>query len=99
MKIRTRKIKRMKVSAIAFLFLVFAASLYLFSSLFLRTYNVTLSRRIQSTKTEIITCSADNDKLKEDIQSLSSYDRVMSIALGDNMALYQANITTVISHE
>ncbi len=97
MKIKTRRIKRMKISAISFLFLVFAASLYLLSSLFLRTYNVSLSRRIRANKNEIYSCSLENEQLQQDIQNLSSYDRVMNIAMGDNMALFQANITTVLT--
>ncbi len=97
MVIKKRKIRRIKISAVALMVFTFSFALYLFTSLFLRNYNVSLSKKIQKNNTEITEYTALNQALELDIQQLSSYDRVMAIANDSNMALYKDNIITVTS--
>ena len=65
------------------------------SSLFLRTYNNSLSARQQSVSRDIAALQTENDALKIEVQSLSTRDRVTGIAAEDGMTQNQGNIVTI----
>ena len=93
---RNRKTKRrinlLKLSSALFLF---SGILYLFSAIFLRSYNNSLSTRTQSISSDIVTMQAQNDALQVDIETLSSSDRVEGIAASNGMSRNQDSIITI----
>lgn len=95
-----KKVKRtIKFRGLTILLLVFSSFLALLSSLFLRTYNISLNHELQSMKNEIAVLSAENDSLQISIQALSARDRVMAIAERNGLASNQDNVVTVITTE
>lgn len=68
---------------------------YLFCTLFLRSYNNSLSTKKQSIDSQIATIETQNDAVKVEIQTLSSSDRVDEIAAGDGMSRNQSNVITI----
>ena len=93
---RNRKTKRrinlLKLSSALFLF---SGILYLFSAIFLRSYNNSLSTRTQSINADIVTMQAQNDALQVDIETLSSSERVEGIAASNGMKRNQDSIITI----
>ncbi len=99
MKIETKKRtkKKRKINLAGFSVAVFfmSAILSLFCTLFLRSYNNSLSTQKQSIDSQIATIETQNDAVKVEIQTLSSSDRVDEIAAGDGMSRNQSNIITI----
>ena len=77
-----KKKKKLRLEGLAAVLLFFASVCYVSSSLFLRTYNYSLSARHQSVSHDIV-------------QSLSTRDRVTGIAAEDGMTQNQGNIVTI----
>lgn len=96
-KIVTVKKKKRRINlfrlSIGFFFISAAAAL--FSSLFLRSYNNSLSTQTQSIDSQIATIQTQNDAVKVEIQTLSSSDRVDEIAAGSGMSRNQNNVITI----
>lgn len=76
---------------------VFGCSAFLFlcSSLFLRTYNNSLSARVQEIKQEIATIETQNDSLEVEISKLVSVDRIDEIAANGGLSRNQNNIVRI----
>lgn len=68
---------------------------FLFSTLFLRSYNNSLSTQKQTIDQQIATIEVQNDAIQVEIQTLSSSDRVDEIAAGNGMSRNQNNVTTI----
>ena len=92
-----KNVKRRSYKFEVFVILLFtiSAMAYLMSSLFLHSYNNTLSMEIQSVKGQISTLTVENNALNVKIQTLSTKDRVMEIANDAGLELNQTNIITV----
>lgn len=95
--VKVKKTKKRRFNFMRFSMLVFFVSLCaaLCSTLFLRSYNNSLSTQKQSIDSEIATIQTQNDAVKVEIQTLSSSDRVDEIALGNGMNRNQNNVTTI----
>lgn len=76
-------------------FCLFTFVIYLFSSLFLRTYNVSLSRSLQTCNAEITSYQRENAAIALQIQQLSTYDRVLASVEGEDMSVMEENIVTI----
>ena len=85
MAVRKRRVRKLKSSFFALIICMFSFVLYLISALFLRTYNVSLSRQLQTANAEIETYTRANAAIAIEIQQLSTMDRVMAIADEENM--------------
>ncbi len=96
---KNKKRRRFNIKNFAILFFVFAAGCSLVSSLFLRSYNNSLSVRIQSIGGQISVIETENASHKVEIQTLSSRDRVRTIAEEGGLEMNQDNITTVMVGE
>lgn len=71
-----------------------SALLYLCSTLFLKSYNNTLSTKKQTVETQVIAVKQQNDEASKEVNELSSQNRVASVA--QSSLSYQAqNIVTV----
>lgn len=90
-----KKKKKLRLEGLAAVLLFFASVCYVSSSLFLRTYNNSLSARQQSVSRDIAALQTENDALKIEVQSLSTRDHVTGIAAEDGMTQNQGNIVTI----
>lgn len=90
-----KKKKKLRLEGFAAALFFIAALFSVSSSLFLRTYNNSLSAQKQSIGRQISALQTENDALKVEVQSLSTRDRVTDIAQQDGMAQNQNNIVTI----
>ena len=88
-------LKRIKYNRLLSLFTFLSFTLYLFTCLFLQSYNNDLSMQLQSIKGDIVTIQDTNNSLKINIQSLSSNNRVQDIAGEAGLSLNQNNIISI----
>ncbi|NLC96438.1 MAG: hypothetical protein GX675_02580 [Erysipelotrichaceae bacterium] len=98
-KIVKRKKRRFNFQGFIFVFLLISGFFYLLSSVFLRTYNNSLSLKKQSILSQIATLEIENDSIEVLIQSLSTRDRVITIANDNGLTLDQSNIITITTGE
>lgn len=91
-KTKKRRIDMFHISISFFSISLLAA---LISTLFLRSYNNSLSTQKQSIDSQIATIQTQNDAVKVEIQTLSSSDRVDEIAAGSGMSRNQSNVITI----
>lgn len=99
-KMNTKKRKKtLKLYSASILFFFTSLLLYLVSSLFLRTYNNSLSLKTQSILSEIHQIQVENESINITIQNLSSRDRVVAIASDSGLELNQDNIITISDGE
>ena len=78
-----------------FVFTAFALVVWLFSTLFLRSYNINLSMQQQQIASKISALQVENDAIRVEIQSLNSRERVTNIASDAGLQVNQNNIVTV----
>lgn len=72
--------RRKNINGLIYSALVFSLLLFLITQVFIRTENTKLMKAIQDKDREIANIKIDNEVLLGDIQDLSSYGRVVSIA-------------------
>ncbi|MFV0380537.1 MAG: cell division protein FtsL [Anaerorhabdus sp.] len=97
-KIKSRK-RKLSLEGLTVLMLVTALMASLGSSLFLRSFNNTLSIEAQKINSEIMSFESQNESLKIEIQTLSSRGRVTNIATDNGLDMNHENITTVMVGE
>ncbi len=98
-KVKVIRRKKFSLSRTIQTLFVLSVMLFIFSAIFLRTYNVSLSVQTQKAQKKIVEIRKENQTLASDIQELSAYTRVAAIAQADGMTLIQNNIVTVKSGE
>ncbi|HCY07210.1 MAG TPA: hypothetical protein DHS57_08220 [Erysipelotrichaceae bacterium] len=98
-KIVKRKKRRVRFQSFTLVFFIFSGFLYLLSSLFLRSYNNSLSLKKQTILSEIAALELENEAIEVVIQNLSTRDRVETIANDNGLTLNQNNIITITSGE
>ena len=86
---------RINYLGLSFLFFIIVFVCYVFTSLFIKSYNNDLTIKIQQTKSEIEIKVHDNNGLRTSIQSLSTSDRVLKIAEENDLVLNQDNIISI----
>ncbi len=98
-KVKVIRRRKLSLSRTIQTLFVLSVMLFIFSAIFLRTYNVSLSVQTQKAQKKIVEIRKENQTLASDIQELSAYTRVAAIAQADGMTLIQNNIVTVKSGE
>ena len=98
-KIVKSKNRSMRFQSFSIVFLFVSGFLYLLSSLFLRSYNNSLSLKKQTILSEIAALEIENEAIEVVIQSLSTRDRVETIANDNGLTLDQNNIITITNGE
>lgn len=91
-KNKKRKIDLLRISVSI---LMMSLLMALMSTLFLRSYNNSLSTQKQSIEQQIALIETQNDAVRVEIQTLSSSDRVDEIAAQDGMSRNQNNVITI----
>ncbi|MEA4874184.1 hypothetical protein [Anaerorhabdus sp.] len=97
--VKKKKVKRLRLQNFTVVLFLFAAICSLGSRLFLRSYNNSLSVEKQKIDTEIATIQTANEAYRVDIQTLSSRDRIESIASDAGLDNNSNNIVTVANGE
>jgi len=93
MAIRIKKTKRrIKIQGLAFLVLCFVLMLNFFTSIVLRSINVSLSVQVQNKIVQLSQLEIQNKNLSKEIQNLSDFERVMAIAKEAGLSLNGNNV-------
>ena len=78
--------RRIRYSGVIFVCFIATFIAYLASSIFLKSFNVSLDLSRQSYQDQIIATRASNETLQYEVKELSNYDRIMNIVDGDMVA-------------
>ncbi|MCI5773874.1 MAG: hypothetical protein MR210_04860 [Erysipelotrichaceae bacterium] len=97
--VRKRKKRSIKLQVFSLFMLSLSCIAYLLTSLFLRSYNNSLSTQKQQLESQIAALEVENDAIKVTIQNLSTRDRVVSIANDAGLTMNQSNIVTITEGE
>lgn len=97
--VKKKKVKKLRLQNFTVVFFLFAAVCSLTSSLFLRSYNNSLSVAKQELDKQIAATQTENEAYKVDIQTLSSRERIESIASNAGLENLPNNIVTVANGE
>lgn len=89
------KRKSLKLLNFTITLFLFSITLYLVSSLFLRSYNNSLSTQKQEILAEIKQIEIQNDALDVEIAQLTSTERVEAIAANNGLSRNQDNVVTI----
>ncbi|MEF9920292.1 MAG: cell division protein FtsL [Erysipelotrichaceae bacterium] len=87
--------RKVRIEAIATLFFVLSILLYLSSSLFLKSYNVALSKTVSTKESEVAKMKDDVESLRLAVKTLENRDRVLSVAKEAGMVVNQDNVVFV----
>ncbi len=98
-KIVKQKKRKMRFQSFTMVFFSMAVLVNLLSSLFLRSYNNSLSLKKQTILSQIASIEVENEAIAISIQNLSTRDRVITIANDNGLTLDQSNIITITNGE
>lgn len=100
MNARIRKTrKKLKLEALGALIFTLTLFVYIFTSIVLRSINVSMSVSYQNKTTEVAAMEGQNKVLSKEIQRLSDYDRVAAIAKEAGLTLNNENVIQFNSGE
>ena len=94
-----RKKRTLRIERVAIVLFVLACGLSLVSSLFLRSYNNSLSMQVQKMETEIAKLETANEAAQVAIQNLSTKDRVLTVATEEGLTMNSVNVVTIAGGE
>jgi cell division protein FtsL len=93
MAIRIKRTKRrIKIQGVAILVFSFVLMMYFFTSIVLRSINVSLSVQLQNKSAQLAQSETQNKNLSKEIQRLSDFERVMAIAKEAGLSLNGNNV-------
>ncbi|MBR4454604.1 MAG: hypothetical protein IKS32_00065 [Solobacterium sp.] len=92
---KSRKKRKLKMGTFSMTLLVISSLLYLCSTLFLRSYNNSLSSKKQEIEAKIAELQVKNDAVAVEVNTLNNRERVNSIAADKGLNLVQDNIITI----
>jgi cell division protein FtsL len=84
--------KKLKLEAVAVLFFTLVLMTYLFTSIVLRSINVSMSVTLQNNTQTLASLEGQNKTLSKEIQRLSDYERVAAIAKEAGLTLNNNNV-------
>ena len=90
-----RKKRTLRIERVAVALFVLACGLSLASSLFLRSFNNSLSMQVQKIESEIAALETENEAAQVAIQNLSTKDRVLSVATEEGLTINSVNVVTI----
>lgn len=91
---RKKKLRRDLLLPLSTVMFLICGLLYLGTSVFLKSYNNTLSAKKQSVETQIVSTKQENDEATKEIDQLSSQNRVAAVAQ-ETMKYQAQNIISV----
>jgi len=84
--------KTLRLEAVAALFFTLTLITYLFTSIVLRSINVSMSLSLQNKNQDLAALEGQNKTLSKEIQTLSDFDRVAAIAKEAGLSLNNDNV-------
>ncbi|MFV0255765.1 MAG: hypothetical protein ACK5G7_06525 [Erysipelotrichaceae bacterium] len=91
--------KRKKKLKLPYLIFMISSIVFLGTRTFLSSYNVNLSVTYQDNQEKILELTNEIGALNQKLQSLSSYDRIIAVALSENMSPNFDNVVSVNNAE
>ena len=91
-----RKRRRIRLKGLAIVVFVCSFVLWLATTLFVNTLEVSLTMKIQKLNEELESLAKENQTLNFEIQSLENKDRIYEVAQTANMDQIQDNIISII---
>jgi cell division protein FtsL len=90
-----KKVYRWRVWVV-YLFMV-AITLQIGSAIFIRSYQSSLSVRIQQTEAKLALLYSENESLNVDIQRLGNYNRIVAMASEEGYSSVNENVITIFN--
>lgn len=87
-----KKKRRLRIEGIATVFFIVSAMLYLGSALFLKSYNVTLSKSLTIKENELGEREEAIEETRIAVKELENRDRILGVAESDGIAPNQNNV-------
>lgn len=75
-----KKKRRLRVERLVSMFFALSIFLYLVSSLFLQSYNMSLSKLDTKRENEIIAAKKDKESMRVAVEQLQNRDRILAVA-------------------
>ena len=92
---RKKTKRRIRLPGFICIMFLFSMTLYLLTSLFLRSYNNNLSTMAQEINEQIAVIELQNDAVRVEINQLASSDRIDQIAAASGLNNNQHSIITI----
>ncbi|MBQ3376015.1 MAG: hypothetical protein IJG49_06350 [Erysipelotrichaceae bacterium] len=95
MKKVIRKRRTLKLTGVIFVMFMVSFVVFLGSSIFLRSYNVSMNYTKYQLEAQISKMKAENEVLKFDVRELGNYDRIANIINAENMTVNETNVRVI----
>ena len=95
MKKVIRKRRTLKLTGVIFVMFMVSFVVFLGSSIFLRSYNVSMNYTKYQLEAQIAQMKSENEVLKFDVRELGNYDRIANIINAENMTVNETNVRVI----
>ena len=95
MKKVIRKRRTLKLTGVIFVMFMVSFVVFLGSSIFLRSYNVSMNYTKYQLEAQIAQMKSENEVLKFDVRELGNYDRIATIINAENMTVNETNVRVI----
>lgn len=96
--VRKRKQRRLRIGSLVNAIITLSFVLFLGTTIFLRSYNLQLTKEVQTIQENTTQLQLQNDNLEKDIAKLQDRERIVSIAKQAGLDIFN-NITTIKAGE
>lgn len=95
MKKVVRKRRTLKLTGVIFVMFMVSFVVFLGSSIFLKSYNVSMNYTKYQLEAQISRLKTENEILKFDIRELGNYDRIANIINAENMSVNETHVRVI----
>ncbi len=95
MKKVIRKRKTLRLTGVIFVMFMVSFVVFLGSSIFLKSYNVSMNYTKYQLESQIASLKSENETLKLEIRDLGNYDRIANIINSENMSVNETNVRVI----
>ncbi|MBE6126201.1 MAG: hypothetical protein E7186_07730 [Erysipelotrichaceae bacterium] len=95
MKKVVKKRRTLKLTGVIFVMFMVSFVVFLGSSIFLKSYNVSMNYAKYQLEAQISRLRTENEILKFDIRELGNYDRIANIINAENMSVNETHVRVI----
>lgn len=95
MKKVVKKRRTLKLTGVIFVMFMVSFVVFLGSSIFLKSYNVSMNYTKYQLEAQISRLRTENEILKFDIRELGNYDRIANIINAENMSVNETHVRVI----
>jgi len=95
MKKVVKKRRTLKLTGVIFVMFMVSFVVFLGSSIFLKSYNVSMNYAKYQLEAQITRLRTENEILKFDIRELGNYDRIANIINAENMSVNDTHVKVI----